>query len=385
MNASLKLKSLYLAVPLALAACSNPAPATSPLVPPATAGFPALKTGGAPSGSYLYVENGNSTISAFSIAKNGTLTELGGSPFSSETNSPTDFSIAIDRKGPYLYTSGTVSDNVAVFSISSKGALKLVSDNTQAGEGAAFLLPTKSDDRMYVINEVNGGSVAAFDLLDNGKKLKALAGSPYQVTCPGFCDSNPDDAVIGGSYLYTVDTYGWYVSAFSIAKGGALTELDSYATGYGPTDAVMTPSGGDLYVTDGAQAAVTGYSVAGGVLTQLTGSPFAAGDEPSGIAITPNGKYVFVANYADGTISGYAVGSGGALNALKGSPFADGSATAPTAVAIDADGKDLFVTNQGTQQVAVYSIAASGAIAQIAGSPFTEKEGASGPRGLAIY
>ena len=35
------------------------------------------------------------------------------------------------------------------------------------------------------------GSVAAFDLLENGKKLKAIAGSPYQVTCPGFCTSNP--------------------------------------------------------------------------------------------------------------------------------------------------------------------------------------------------
>jgi len=384
MKALHKLGCLCLIAPLTLAACSQAAPGGNPLAPLAV-GPPAAESAGVPAGSYLYVENGNSTISAFAIAKSGALTEIKGSPFASDTTGSPQLSIAIDPKGRYLYITGSTSDNVAVFSIGSAGALSLVSDKTQAGTGANFLLPTKSGDRIYVVDEVNGGSVAAFDLLENGKKLKTIAGSPYQVTCPGFCTSNPDDVLIGGSYLYSIDTYGWYISVFSIATSGALTELDSYATGYGPTEAVMTPNGGYLYVTDGAQAAVTAYSVAGGVLTQLTGSPFSAGSTPDGIAIAPNGKYVYVANYGDGTLSGYAVGSGGALVELKGSPFADGSGTGPTALAIDSAGKELFVTNQSVEQIAVYAIGASGAIAQIKGSPFTEKQGAEYPRGLVIY
>lgn len=379
---------LDLVLLLAVAACSSPAPGTGSLVPTPTIELPALPSAGHPlaSVSYLYVENGNSTISVFGIAKSGMLAEIEGSPFASDTNSPADYSIAVDPKGPYLYASGSVSDNIAIFSIGSSGAPTLVSDSTQAGTGAGFLLPTKAGNRMYAIDEVNGGSVAAFDIHAGGKKLKALAGSPYQVTCPGFCTSNPSAAVISGSYLYTVDTYGWYVSAFSIAKSGALTELGSYATGYGPTEAVMTPSGAYLYVTDGAQAAVTGYSVAGGVLTQLPNSPFTAGGTPLGIAMTPNGKYVYVADNGDGTIFGYAVGSGGALEPLKGSPFNDnGSDSGPVAVAVDHSGDHLFVANTNTEQIAVYTIAGSGAIAQIKGSPFTEAQGASGPRGLAIY
>jgi 6-phosphogluconolactonase len=378
------------AAAFALAACSsNPAPGVGPL-PAAETRVPSGSRAGAPrhaadtSGGYLYVVNGDSTIAAYTIAASGALTELSGSPYNSDTNSPADFSIAVDPKGPSLYVTGSVSDNVAIFSIGSGGSLTPVSDSTNAGGGAGFPLFADSDKRLYVVDEVNGGSIAAFDVKKSTGALTAVTGSPFQVTCPGFCTSNPDDAVISGSYLYSVDTYGWYVSAFSVASNGALTELNSYATHYGPTDAAMTPNGGDLYVTNGASADISAYSVAGGVLTQLSGSPFPAGNEPAGITITPNGKYLYVANYTDGTISGYSVGAGGALVALPGSPFADGSDTGPTAVAVDKGGKHLFVTNQTGESIAVYSVAHSGAITQISGSPFADSN-AIYPRGVAVY
>jgi DNA-binding beta-propeller fold protein YncE len=116
----------------------------------------------------------------------------------------------------------------------------------------------------------------------------------------------------------------------------------------------------------------------------LAGSPFAAGGTPQGIAIAPNGKHVYVANEGDGTISGYSVGSGGALSALAGSPFADGDGVGPTALTVDPSGKHLYVTNQSADTIAVYAIAASGALSQIAGSPFADPSG-NGPRGLVLY
>ncbi|HEV3092567.1 MAG TPA: beta-propeller fold lactonase family protein [Candidatus Cybelea sp.] len=370
-----------LSVALAVAGCASPSS-------PGASSIPALPVAARaqhdPAGEYLYVENNNSTISAFSVAADGALTEISGSPFPSQTNGPADYSIAVDPQGPYLYVTGTVTGNIAVFSIGQGGTLDLVSDNTDAGTGASFPLLTKSDDRLYVIDAVNGGSVAAFDLSGHGKKLKSIAGSPYAVSCPGFCDSNPSSAVIGGAYLYTVDTYGWYVSSFSIAKNGALTELNSYATGYGPQQAVITPNGKELYVTNAAQASVSGYSVSAGVLTPLAASPFAAGGTPLGIAIAPNGKHVYAANSADGTITGYAVSAAG-LKALPGSPFADGTGTGPAALTVDRTGAHLFVTNNNTEAIAVYAISKSGALSPVPGSPFTENAGASGPHGVALY
>jgi 6-phosphogluconolactonase (cycloisomerase 2 family) len=385
MKALRNIHCLCLALPLALAACSYPSAGSSSLLPEATAGLPLVKSAGHAVGNYLYVENGNSTISAFALAKSGSLREISGSPFASDTTGPGQFDVAIDPQGAVLYTAGSESDNLAIFSIGSGGVITLVSDSSQIGSGAGFPLLTKGDQRLYVLDEVNGGQVAAFDLKNRGDELKTVPGSPFQISCPGFCDPNPSSAVISGSYLYTVDTYGWYVSTFSISKSGALKELDSYATGYGPTDAVMTSKGADLYVTDGAAKSISGYSVAGGVLTALNDSPFSAGDEPDGIAIAPNNKYVYVANSGDSTISGYSVGAGGNLKALAGSPFADGSAAGPNAVIVDSAGKHLFVANGSTEQIAVYAIAGSGALSQIKGSPFTENEGASGPQGLAIY
>jgi DNA-binding beta-propeller fold protein YncE len=382
MSQSHSLEALLFVLVVTLVGCSGHEAGGSAL-PAATSAY--LNAKNAPSGSYLYVENQNSTISAFSVAKNGALSEISGSPFASETNGPSTFSIAVDPKGPDLYVTGTVSQNLAIFSIGSGGGLTLVSDSTSAGDGANFPLLSAGDKRLYVVNVANGGAVDAFDLVKKGGGAKPIAGSPFSVTCPGFCDPNPGDAVISGSYLYTVDTYGWYVSTFSISRSGALTELGSYATGYGPAQAVMTPKGTELYVTNGAQGSVSGYSNAAGVLTPLTGSPFPAGSTPLGIVMTPDGKHLYVANQGDGTISGYSIGSGGALTALSGSPFADGSGTSPTAVAIDRDGKYLFVTNESTDAIAVYAIGRSGAVKQVSGSPFAEKSGAGGPQGLALY
>lgn len=334
---------------------------------------------------YLYVENNNSTISAYAVASNGALSELSDSPYDSNTTGPSSYSIAVDPQGPYLYVTGTESANVALFNIASNGRLTPGKSSTDAGTGAGFLLFAPGEKRLYVIDGVNGGSIEAYNVKKATGALKSIPGAPFGVGCPGFCTSNPSSLVMSGSYMYSVDTYGWYVSAFSVGKNGALTELSSYATHYGPTDAVMTPKGGTLYVTNGASADISAYSVAEGVLTPLAGSPFAAGGTPLGIAITPNGKHVYVANSADGTISGYSVGGGGALVKVHGSPFSDGSGVSPYALAIDKSGKQLFVTNSNTNSIAVYAIASSGRISQIAGSPFPERSGSAGPKGLALY
>jgi len=72
---------------------------------------------------------------------------------------------------------------------------------------------------------------------------------------------------------------------------------------------------------------------AGGALTAIGGSPFAAGSGPSAVVVDPTGSFLYVANATSGNVSVFAVNSGtGALSAVSGSPYAAGSL--PSAIAI---------------------------------------------------
>jgi 6-phosphogluconolactonase (cycloisomerase 2 family) len=60
-----------------------------------------------------------------------------------------------------------------------------------------------------------------------------------------------------------------------------------------------------------------------GVLTPLSGTPVATGLYPGGPYLHPTGKFLYVTNGGDGTISGYTINStSGALTLISGSPFA---------------------------------------------------------------
>jgi 6-phosphogluconolactonase len=371
--------ALALAASTALAACSG-----ATVVPSQHATTPFTSAKSKPATAYLYVENANNTISAFSVASDGALTALGGSPFATNTVGPSPFGIAFDPRGSFLYATGSQSQSVEVFSVASDGSLVAESSSDAAGDGANAAVLSKSDGRLYVANSVATGSLAAFDVSKKTGALRALSGSPYPIGCGGFCQPFPSDAVIGGSFLYAIDSGGWYVSTFTIAKNGALSEVASYPTHEGPIAGVLTPNGQYLYVTNGASGDISAYSVAGTALTPLSGSPFAAGNTPEGIAVTSDGTKLYVANRGDSTLSGYAIGAGGALTPLPGSPYADGSGGSPTALALDKKNNYLFVANSSADTLAVYKVGTAGSLTPVRGSPFGDGAGAGGPEGLAV-
>ena len=81
------------------------------------------------------------------------------------------------------------------------------------------------------------------------------------------------------------------------------------------------------YVTNFGSKNVSAYSIAaGGALTPLAASPFAAGTDPYGIAIDPTGRFAYVANFGSNNVSAYSIdATSGALKKVKGSPFASGA------------------------------------------------------------
>ena len=141
--------------------------------------------------SQLFVSNahagaGNGSISSYSVASDGILNPISGSPFADNQTAPCWVEITHD--GRYLFTVNTAVPSISRYSIAANGTLTLLSP-----VGTPFQDPS-------------GQTVAPLDLrLDPS-----------------------------GSYLYVVDSHLDAVSVFAVT-GGTLTEL--------PSSPVALPSG----------------------------------------------------------------------------------------------------------------------------------------------
>ena len=100
-----------------------------------------------PAGNYLYAGNTSSnSLTIFSIASNGTLTQVAGSPLADIYNGPV--ALQMDPKGLYLYVANQSSNNVAVYSI-----------DTSTGLPVTLTTSTTT----FAFATVNAPSVIAFD------------------------------------------------------------------------------------------------------------------------------------------------------------------------------------------------------------------------------
>ena len=150
--------------------------------------------------------------------------------------------------------------------------------------------PTNST-QLFVSNAHDGagnGSVSAFADAADGT-LTSIGASPFanHQTAPCWVEISHD-----GQYLFTVNTAVSTISSYSIATDGSLTLLDNTTlrspSGRVPEDARLSPDGSTLWVVDTGADAVSGFTVAGGTLTELASSPTPgpAGATPSGIVVT---------------------------------------------------------------------------------------------------
>jgi 6-phosphogluconolactonase (cycloisomerase 2 family) len=112
----------------------------------------------------------------------------------------------------------------------------------------------------------------------------------------------------------------------------------------------------------GAAGTVSAYGVnsTSGVLTGVSGGPFAAGNGPLALASDSAGKFVFVANQG-GSISAFQVNrNSGALAAVAGSPFAGG--TTPAGITVSSNGTLVYAANRGSGDVSGWSVNTSSGV-----------------------
>jgi 6-phosphogluconolactonase (cycloisomerase 2 family) len=153
--------------------------------------FPAQKIG--PFGSQfrptnpdqLFVSNahdgaGNGTVSVYDVSWNGVLTPIAGSPFADQQTAPCW--VAVSHDGTRLFAVNTGSSTISAYSIAGDGSLSLAGSTTLNGSGLrafdAALDPT--DSFLYVV-DAGVGKISVLTL--SGTTLTELPSSP--VSIPG--------------------------------------------------------------------------------------------------------------------------------------------------------------------------------------------------------
>lgn len=202
------------------------------------------------SGQYLYViNNGNGTISGYTIDQ--TLTVTGGAitPFTANPTIPTGSSpsySALDPTGTYIYVPDSSANTVTTYSIGSGGAL--TNANTTTAIASATVLWNVAVDPsgkyLYVLDQGDitstpqtNGAVYQFNLT-SGIPGTAPVGSPVSTgVYPNGIVVDPTTSLVAvenAGNINSATPTPSTISLFTIGTGGALTAQTPVNTGLGP-------------------------------------------------------------------------------------------------------------------------------------------------------
>ena len=340
-------------------------------------------------GNFVYTNDDNpsgNTVSGFSVASNGTLTPVPGSPFATRGTSIVDGALSasnhvtVDNIGNFLFASNTGSNDVSVFSINAgSGTLSLVAGSpfaTGGSGGVGISLSSTPDGRFLMA--ANGGSnnLTVFSIASSGA-LTPIEGSPFPaLSFPEGIKVSPD-----GKFLAVAEPFSNQVEMFSIASTGSLTSLGAFPggsvgelAGVDINCAISLLYGGEYNI---GETVVDGYSIASsGTLTPVPGSPFipGVGFDSRVVLLSPDDKTLFVSNGSgtfSNTITVFSAASNGSLSLVAGSPFPmNPGASSPLGTATSQDGSLLYVASFFSHSISVFSVASNGALTEVAGSPF---------------
>jgi 6-phosphogluconolactonase len=323
--------------------------------------------------------------SASGILGSGLILQLNGGPGLPLTaNGAFTFSNALPNGSSYLVTIAAQPSNPSQTCVLG-GATGAV-----ASSAITTVLVTCTSAPIQFAYGGNHAGIYCFAVTAIGSALVPLA-EPQ-------CDSGDLPMVAvdpAGPFVYATDNSGSPPPGSIVAPAGhvRMYRIDSTTgrlvplstveaeppTAPGPIPIGVDPTGHFVYV--GSENSVSAYAIdpTSGLLTPLTGSPFAAGggyaDE---LAIEPTGRFLYTTNTTTNNVSAFAIdATTGSLTPTPGSPFPTGDA--PTAIAVDPLSRYVFVGSLLSADVSVFSSdvsvfiidSATGALSPALGSPFT--------------
>jgi 6-phosphogluconolactonase len=175
-----------------------------------------------PHAGLLYVSNGASgNISAFTIAANGTLTEVAGSPFTAGANIA---GLLIDPKGQFLYAADSANNKIAAFSIAASGVISPVAGSPFAtGLGPVAMAEDSTGSFVFCANQV-GASMTVFKVASGALTQVGPSASLVASGTP-----SPDFVAIDvtNTFVYVANAGTRDISGFTIHPDGTVTPLEN--------------------------------------------------------------------------------------------------------------------------------------------------------------
>lgn len=325
--------------------------------------------GGNTTGSnYLFVANaGANSVTGLAISSTGTLGTLNGSPINFNFT-PTSLTVSRDNK--YLWV-GTVSQ-IFGFTIASDGTLAALNSGSAIANANCVDMQTSPDGKWLMVLDGSGNAIDLFAIASDGTlSIGPNGGVGFTVTGTVV----PKQLRIGPAGTFVIaamGTGGELYFNFNTTTGILQYLAQTTPPGTTSDNAIAIDSTG-TYVYEARSGTNPGLVVntisSSGLLVPTTSTSYSAGTQPYSVVLDNTGKYVYVANRGDNTISGWSIGTGAALTAISGSPFASGVAV--TSLGADSTGKYIAAAAySGSPDVTLYGFdtTTAGALTSVATS-----------------
>jgi 6-phosphogluconolactonase (cycloisomerase 2 family) len=271
-------------------------------------------------GRFVYISNvGSNFVSGFKINSiDGSLTPINPAPGSPVTDAsdPTNNSpywSVFDTTGQFLYViAGATTPILKSYSIdSTSGALTQIGTTGPLDQCATGHSVTVSPNNkfVYVGCRFNGVVYSFSRNTQTGALTNLGATNVIQNGAPGVSFSVVVDPT--SSFLFVGVTDG--VTMFNIdPNSGNISGQKLFVAGNTP-HSVALDGNGHLYTANLNDSTVSAFSISGGTLTQLAGSPFATGGEPNQVVVHPDGTVLFTADQTTNTVTRFILNADGTL------------------------------------------------------------------------
>lgn len=285
--------------------------------------------------------------------------------------------LAIHPDGKKLYAVGEVGESgkrkggaVAAFSLSPKGELSLINDQSTVGSGPCHVTVDPSG-RAVMIANYGGGSVASYRVRPDGGleeaasfiQHKGSGANKQRQESPHAHSVNTDAS---GRFVYAADLGLDKVLIYSLdAASGKLAPATpphaSVAPGAGPRHFCFHPSGKYAFVINELGNTITAFrhDAATGALTEyqtISTLPegFKGASYTAEVVAHPSGNFIYGSNRRGDSIAAFRVDQANGKLALAG--FASEGVKEPRNFIVDPTGKWLLVGNQNSDSIIVFAI-----------------------------
>lgn len=279
-----------------------------------------------------------------------------------------NFLFAVNELAEYR---GAKSGAVSSFAIDRRtGKLTFLNQVPSGGPGPCYVSLDRAGHFILVAN-YDGGSVATFPVLEDGRVGKAAAfiqHSGHSV--------NPERQEGPHAHCIDVDRNGRFAVAADLgldrlliyrfdSKTGTLAPnrppFTEVKPGSGPRHIVFDPSGRFLYLVDemGSTIYAFSYDPRKGVLRPLQSisslpQSFHGVNYAAEIAVHPSGKFLYVSNRGDDSMAVLAIDPG--KHTLKPVQYISTQGKFPRSFGITPDGSYLLAANQKSDNVVIFRI-----------------------------